>query len=80
MSTKTAKPAPAPLTREQLKAWREQRQMTQAEAEAWWLGSTASGGRTWRRWEAGDSPIPNPLARTVQALIDRATTRRTVRG
>lgn len=63
----TKKPKPA-FSRHDLKAWREGRKLTQAQAEEWWLGHKGSEGRTWRRWESGDSPIPNALIRTVETL------------
>ena len=45
------------LTPTQLRAWRQERQLLQREAAAWYGCSTS----TWKRYENGRRPIPQPL-------------------
>ncbi len=59
----------------ELRAWRKRQRLTQRQAEVWYFGHD-NGGRTWRRYEAGDSPIPVALVRLVHVALDPNTASR----
>lgn len=61
------------MTPDEFRAVRERLKLS-AEAFAGLIG--AGSGRTVRRWEAGDRPIPGPVQVIITALRDSAAVRR----
>ena len=60
------------MTPEQFKSARNELSLSQADlAEVWSMGK--NGGRTIRRWEAGDVPVNPVAAFCIKLMLDSAS-------